>query len=170
MKIERSLEPITNNDLKELLEGSVERLRKYFVQGDGVKWREFYNMEQPLAVALCQGGAMHYFDKQNGVKDFDIWFFYPLNKKHLPCKTIWTWDYTNPKFGCHPSIPGYTGRRVDTIVRSIRNYTLNDPVKTIHQYLQNENTKSSKELAKKAVVILAPDLLLGKVVWYKGKI
>jgi hypothetical protein len=43
-------------------------------------------------------------------------------------------------------------------------------VKTIHQFLQHENTTSSKELAKKAVVMLAPEELLGKVLWYKQKI
>jgi hypothetical protein len=170
MEIERSLEPITDEDLKELYEGSVERLKEHFIYGDGAKWKELYNIEQPLAVALCQGGAMHYYDKVNGVKDFDVWFFYPFNKKHLPYRTIWTWDYKNPKFGHHPSMPGYKGRKVDTIVRSIKNYTHNDPVGTIHQFFQCENTTSSKELAKKAVVMLSPDSLLGKVVWYKGKI
>ncbi|MDP3010990.1 MAG: hypothetical protein Q8N30_18235 [Methylococcales bacterium] len=170
MKIERSLETITKNDLKELYEGSVNRLREYFIQGNGEKWNELYNIEQPLAVALCQGGAMHYYDNVNGVKDFDVWFFYPFNQKHLPYRTIWTWDYKNPKFGHHPSIPDYKGRKVDTIVRSIKNYTQNDPIKTIHQFLQQENTASSKELAKKAVVMLTPDLLLGKVIWYKEKI
>ena len=112
---------------------------------------------------------MHYYDGVNGIKDFDVWFFYPFNQKHLPYRTIWNWDYKNPKFGRHPSIPGYTGRKVDVLVRSVKNYTQNDPVKTIHQFLQYENTASSKELAKKAVVMLAPEALLGKVVWYKQK-
>lgn len=169
MEVERSLEPITESDLEELYEGSVKRLREYFVQGRGAKWWQLYNIENPLAVALCQGGAMHYYDKANGVKDFDIWFFYPFNQKHLPYRTIWTWDYKNPKFGRHPSIPGYTGRKVDTIVRSIKNYTQTDPVKTIQQFLQHENTASSRELAKKAVVMLSPKLLRGEVVWYKQK-
>ncbi len=168
MEIERCLEPITKEDLKELYEGSVKRLREYFIQGDGAKWKGLYNIEKPLAVALCQGAAMHYHDKANGVKDFDVWFFYAFNKKHLPYRTIWTWDYQNPKYGRHPSMPGYKGRKVDTIVRSIKNYTQNNPVKTIHQFLQLENTASSNELAKKAVVMLAPEDLIGKIVWYKG--
>ena len=170
MEIERSLEPITQNDHHELLEGSERRLEKHFVHGDGIKWQRLYNINKPLAVALCQGGAMHYHDKVNGIKDFDIWFFYPFNQKHLPYRTVWTWDYTSSKFGRHPLSPGYKGRKVDTIVRSIKNFTINDPVQTIHRYLQLENTSSSKELAKKAVVMLAPESLLGKVVWYKGKI
>ena len=56
------------------------------------------------------------------------------------------------------------------LVRSIKNYTENNPVRTILKFLQNENTVSSTELAKKAVVMLAPEELLGKVVWYKKKI
>jgi hypothetical protein len=170
MEIERSPEPITIEDLKELYNGSVQRLHEYFVQGQGVKWKELYNIEKPLAVALCQGGAMHYHDGVNGIKDFDLWFFYPFNQRHLPYRTIWTWDYKQPKFGRHPSIPGYEGRKVDVLVRSIKNYTEKEPVKTIYQFLQYENTVSSKELAKKAVVMLTPESLLGKVVWYKQKI
>jgi hypothetical protein len=29
-----------------------------------------------LGRALCQGAALHYVDKKNGVKDFDVWSFY----------------------------------------------------------------------------------------------
>ncbi len=168
--IERSTEPLTDDDLKELYIGSVTRLKEYFVSGDGRKWGDLYNIEQPLAVALCQGAAMHFYDKVNGIKDFDVWFFYPFNQKHLPYRTYWNWDYLNPKFGRHPSIPGYIGRKVDVLVRSIKNYTRNDPIKTIHQFLQDENTASSRELAKKAVVMLSPESLLGHVAWYKRKI
>lgn len=170
MKIERSLESITLDDLRELSAGSIECLRAYFIQGPGTKWNKLYNMEKPLAVALCQGAAMHYHNGSNGIKDFDIWFFYPFNEKHLPYRTIWTWDYENPKFGTHPSIPGYVGRKVDVLVRSIRNYTSNDAVKTIHQYLKLENSASSRELAKKAVVMLFPTSLLGQVIWYKQEV
>ncbi len=167
MEIERSPEPITNEDLKELYNRSVQRLREYFVHGQGSKWEDLYNFEKPLAVALCQGGAMHYHDGFNGIKDFDVWFFYPFNQKHLPYRTIWNWDYKKSKFGRHPSIPGYAGRKVDVLVRSIKNYSEKDPVKTIHQFLQYEKTASSRELAKKAVVMLNPESLVGKVVWYK---
>jgi hypothetical protein len=170
MEIERSIAPLTDNDLSDLYAGSLNRLQEYFIYGKGTKWRELYNIEQPIAVALCQGGAMHYHDKVNGIKDFDVWFFYPFNQRHLPYRTIWNWDYKNPKFGRNPSIRGYTGRRVDVLVRSIKNFTKNDPVKTIHQFLQYENSASSKELAKKAVVMLSPDALLGQVAWYKQKI
>lgn len=170
MEIERSLEPITCDDLRKLYEGSVKRLHEYFIQGNGIKWKELYNIEKPIAVALCQGAAMHFYDHTNGIKDFDIWFFYPFNRRQLTPRAIWRWDYVNPKFGRHPSIPNYKGRKVDVLVRSIRNHTANDPIETIRQYLKFEKTKSSRELAKKAVVILFPTPLLGQVIWYKQEI
>ncbi len=170
MEIERSLEPLTKNDLNDLYTGSIKRLNEYFITGKGQKWQHLYSISEPLAVALCQGGAMHYHDKVNGIKDFDVWFFYPFKEKHLPYRSIWNWDYKNPKFGKHPSIKGYAGRKVDVLVRSIRNYSKQSAVETIHKFLQYENTTSSKELAKKGVVILYPKILLGKVVWYKQKI
>lgn len=168
--IERSTEPLTDNDLRELHIGSVNRLKEYFIFGGGRKWGNLYDIEHPLAIALCQGAAMHYHDKVNGIRDFDVWFFYPFNQKHLPLRTIWNWNYKNPKFGCHPSIPGYCGRKVDVLVRSIKHYAHNDPVKTIHRYLQYEGTKSARELATKAAVMLSPESLLGQVVWYKREI
>lgn len=170
MEIERSLEPLTKNDLKELYAGSVKRLHEYFITGQGRKWLSLYDIERPLVVALCQGAAMHFQDKVNGVKDFDVWFFYPFNETHLPYRTIWNWDYKNPKFGRHPSIPSYSGRKVDVLVRSIKNHSKQNPIDTIHQFLQYENTETSKALTKKAVVMLYPESLLGKVVWYKQKI
>ena len=169
MEIERSLEPLTKNDLSDLYIGSVKCLNEYFVTGQGQKWQHLYDISQPIAIALCQGAALHYQDNINGIKDFDVWFFYPFNQEHLPYRTILNWDYNNPKFGRHPQMSKYKGRKVDVLVRSIRNYTENNPIKTIHQFLQDEKTPSSKELAKKAVVLLTPELL-GQVVWYKGKI
>ena len=65
MDIERSLEPITKDDLKDLYAGSVKRLDEYFVNGQGIKWKNLYDVKQPLAVALCQGAAKHFHDKVN---------------------------------------------------------------------------------------------------------
>lgn len=72
MEIERSLEPITREDLIDLYQGSTKRLSQYFLEGEGRKWSRYYNIEKPLAVALCQGAALHYHDHRNGIKDFDI--------------------------------------------------------------------------------------------------
>jgi hypothetical protein len=170
MDIERSQAMITSGDLRELAAGSRGRLFQHFGAGEGRKWLHLYDIKSPLAVALCQGSAMHFYDSVNGVKDFDIWFFYPFNERHLPYRTIWTWDYRNPKFGRHPSIAGYSGRKVDVIVRSIRNYELGNPVQTIYKFLENERTESSKLLALKAVVLLEPSTHFSQVIWYKGRL
>ncbi|MCP4550831.1 MAG: hypothetical protein GY834_02055 [Bacteroidetes bacterium] len=89
MKVERSLEILTDEDLKNLYLVSKKLLKEYFVIGKGVKWKNLYNIENPLAVARCQGATMHYHDKSNGIKDFDVCFFYPFKETHLPYRTIW---------------------------------------------------------------------------------
>jgi len=170
MDLERSPEKITENDLHEIYNGSKARLNEYFVLGSGRKWLDLYDINNPIVAALCQGAAMHFYDGTTGVRDFDVWFFYPFKEKHLPYRTIWTWDYQNPKFSRHPNIQGYEGRKVDVLVRSIHNYSKTDSVKTIHQYLELKSTKSSRELSKKAVVMLYPKNQLGNVIWYKNKL
>lgn len=166
----RSFAQLTTDDLNELLVGSQKRLAEYFIDGDGVKWEKLYDITKPLCIALCQGAAMHFHDKKNGVKDFDVWFFYQFNQKHLPCRTMWNWDYQNKKFGRHPHFSEYEGRKVDVIVRSIKNYIVGDPVRTIFTYFEKEKTDSSKLLAEKAVVLLSPEKYFGKTIWYKRKI
>ncbi len=168
MDIERSMETITKDDLVDLYNGSKNRLRQYFINGEGVKWSDLYDIEKPLAVALCQGAALHYYDHKNGIKDFDVWFFYPFAGKHLPYRTVWSWDYQNPKFGHHPANVKRQGRDVDVIVRSIKNYSKNDPINTIYSFLLHEATASARELGKKAVVMVSPNEVLGKTIWYKG--
>jgi len=169
MEIERSLEPITLDDLADLYAGSVRRLGEYFVDGAGKKWGRLYDIGNPLGVALCQGAALHYQDKANGVKDFDVWFFYPFNQTHLPYRTIWNWDYRNPKFGHRAGEVGYTGRRVDVLVRSIHAECGAGPVDSIQSYLSSAKSSSARALSKKAVVLLSPEPLRGKVVWYRKK-
>lgn len=165
---ERNYSDITPADLKDLLEGSIARLDEYFIFGKGAKWSTSYNIRKPLCIALCQGAAMHYYDKINGIKDFDVWFFYPFNQKHLPYRTIWAWDYQNSKFGQHPEMKDYEGRKVDVIVRSLKEYNVADPIGTIKNYLSQKRNKSAEELSKKAVVLLSPEAYFGKTIWYKG--
>jgi hypothetical protein len=170
MDIERSIAFITGDDLEDLFSGSIERLAAYFVHGSEKQWSALYDISRPIAAALCQGAAMHYYDKTNGVKDFDIWFFYPFNKTHLPYRTIWNWDYKNLKFGHRAADAGYVGRRVDVLVRSIHEVATANPVEAIQDYLASEASSSAKALAKKAVVMLYPTPLLGRVVRYEKAI
>ena len=79
-------------------------------------------------------------------------------------------DFGKSKFGRYPDDLKFKGRCVDLIGRSI-NAPLNaDPIKTLHEYLQKGITKTSRELSKKAVVILEPESLFGKVIWHLGKL
>ena len=165
---ERSGAPILREDLVALLAGSWKRVREHFVEGPGAKWATHYDINKPLAVALCQGAAMHYHDKVNGVKDFDVWFLYPFNVRHLPYRTIRHWDYKNSNFGRHPDFKGYEGRKVDVIVRSVKNYDESDPKRSFLRFLQSEGTESARLLGKKAVVLLEPPQRVGEVIWYKA--
>ena len=40
-----------------------------------------------------------------------------------------------------------------------------DPISTLRRYLSEQRTTTARELARKAVVLIEPDALLGKVVW-----
>ncbi len=71
--MERSKERITKSDLKRLLKLSEKDMIQFFERNK--KYSKQYNNKHVL-VALCQGAALHYIDKKNGVKDFDVWFFY----------------------------------------------------------------------------------------------
>jgi hypothetical protein len=47
--------------------------------------------------ALCQGAAVQYMDRQNGVKDFDVWSSMPHAMAacwadHCPSRSMPTWD------------------------------------------------------------------------------
>lgn len=164
----RSFAIITEQDLSDILVKSKEKIKDFFTSETGVKWKRYYEYANPLCIALCQGAAMHYYDKTNGIKDFDIWFFYKFNKKHLPYRSRWEWDYVNKKFGCHPDFKGFEGRKVDVMIRSIKNYVNDDSVQSIYEYFQKEKTTTAKMLAQKAVVLLEPKEYLGKVIWYKN--
>jgi hypothetical protein len=73
-----------------------------------------------LGRALCQGAAVHYVDKHNGVKDFDVWSFYAQDDD-WPFPPRWraTRDFGPSKFGRYPGDPArFSGRRVDLLGRS----------------------------------------------------
>jgi len=166
----RNYAEINLDDLNILLEKSKRKIFSFFESTVGQKWQSLYDYKNPICIALCQGAAMHYYDKINGIKDFDIWFFYKYNKKHLPYRTVWSCDFENQKFGSHPEQKEYIGRGIDIILRSIKTDVGNNPIDTIYNYFEFEKTKTSKLLAQKAVVILEPENLFGKTIWYKGRI
>ena len=119
-----------------------------------------------ICVALCQGAALHYIDKKNGVKDFDVWTFYRDHpKRPFPYRRNVPRDFGDPKFGTSLDKPHYIGRRVDLIGRSIPYRHGQGPIKAIRDYLRISPNKSPWLLAQKAIIIIEPERLIGRIAW-----
>jgi len=135
-------------------EGFFERNRKY----DDLR-------NHVVAVALCQGAALHFVDGRNGIKDIDVWTFYaPHPALRYPSRRpVRSYDFGDPRFGKTEDSPHFVGRRVDCLGRSLTR-VLDDPAGTLRVYLSEARTSSARELARKAVVIIEPVDRLGCVV------
>jgi hypothetical protein len=120
-----------------------------------------------LAVALCQGAALHFVDGRNGIKDIDVWTFYGAcpGLVYPPRRPVASYDFGDPKFGRTQDSPHFVGRRVDCLGRSLAAAPNTDPVSALRTYLSLGHTRSAQELARKAVVLIEPHELLGSVVW-----
>ena len=110
---------------------------------------------------------MHYVNGQNGVKDFDVWSFYAqYDDWPFPPRWRGTRDFGPSRFGRYPGDPPrYVGRRVDLLGRSFQVVPDADPAEVIRNYLATRQTRSAKELAAKAVVLLCPESRVGEIVW-----
>ena len=160
---DRAYEPIELEDLAYLAgisrrdrEDLFARKPRYRVLGEGL-----------VCVALCQGAALHFVDGENGVKDFDVWTFYAARQDHppFPWRRRAARVFGDPGFGPVPDRPGFLGRRVDLLGRSIEVGPQTDPAEILHGYLSEGRTASARALARKAIVLLEPSDLLGTVVW-----
>ena len=119
-----------------------------------------------FAVALCQGAALHYIDGKNGIKDLDVWSFYRANpKRQFPPRRRGKADFGDPKFGTTEGFEHFVGRRVDLIGRSIAAKSYVNPVEVLRDYLRGRRTESSRRLSEKAMVLIYPPTLFGKVIW-----
>jgi hypothetical protein len=120
-----------------------------------------------LGRALCQGAALHYVNKRNGVKDFDVWSFYAqYDDWPFPARWRGTRDFGPSRFGRYSSDPPrYSGRRVDLLGRSLPAETGADPAGVLRRYLTARRTDSAKYLAAKAVVLIHPENRVGEIVW-----
>ncbi len=162
-ELSRSYEPLTEADLKRLGKIAANDREDLFKRNP--ETGRLYS-DRLFAVALCQGGALHYLNGQNGIKDLDVWsFFKPNPKRQFPYRRRAQLDFGDPKFGQTADAPEFVGRRVDHIGRAIpaRDYT--DPVVALRQYLRSGATESARRLAEKAVVLIEPAHLFGTVVW-----
>jgi hypothetical protein len=161
----RSLEKITKSDLRKLLLLARGDIDDFFERKP--EYRKLYKGKEVL-VALCQGAALHYVDGVNGVKDFDVWFFYPKYSKQLPYRRRGTVDFGPSKFGSFPKDVGFRGRRTDVLMRSDSAFSTGSPDTAIEQYLTNAKTSTAKHLSHKAVIGLYPESVFGKVLWQKN--
>ena len=159
----RSYVTISKRDLKRLLNLAKQDIRIFFERNP--RYKQEYHGEEVL-IALCQGAAIHFIDKKNGVKDFDIWFFFPMGEKHLPYRRIGNVDFGSDKFGKHPSDDGYVGRRIDVLFRSDNAFTGVGATEGLERYLRGRKTQTSIMLSKKAVVGLWPEKVFGEILWH----
>jgi hypothetical protein len=120
-----------------------------------------------LGRALCQGAALHYVNGSNGVKDFDVWSFYAqYDDWPFPARWRGTRDFGPSKFGRYPGDPPrYSGRRVDCLGRSLPVRPDADLAVVLRSYLAGRRTRSAKELAAKAAVLIDPENRVGEIVW-----
>jgi len=159
----RSLLPLTEEDLRRLGQLAAADRKSLFRRKP--ETGSLYS-SRLFAVALCQGGALHYLDGKNGIKDLDVWSFYTEDPARMfPPRRIAKVDFGDPKFGVSPDKPEFIGRRVDLIGRSIPGADPTDPVKSLQQYLTSRKTDTARLLAMKAVILIEPSRLLGTIVW-----
>ena len=161
--MKRSLEKITRSDLKKLYELSASVMDSFFERNPIYK-KPFQGKQ--VVAALCQGAALHYIDGKNGVKDFDVWFFYS-DKKNIcmPYRTVLCADFGKSKFGRIPMQKHHEGRGIDVLMRSDSAFNTRDPVKGITDYLSKHRTKTAGFLSQKAAVGLYPESVFGRVLW-----
>ncbi len=157
----RSYERITTKDLKRITDIALRRLGSVFSHAHvAALYRD-----RLLLLALCQGGAQHYVDRKNGLKDIDVWaFFREGPSKPFPYRTVWRADLGPSHLGRHPSDRTYTGRRIDIIGRSIP-WHQGEPADHAVRAWLNGGSKSAKYIASRPVIGLAPVRYFKKLIW-----
>jgi hypothetical protein len=163
----RSLAKIEQSDLLRLAELAADAEADLFGRNPRGSGRYAGRL---LGRALCQGGALHFVDEQNGVKDFDVWSFYAqLDDWPFPPRWRGTRDFGSSKFGRYPGDPHrYVGRRVDLLGRSLPETLGADPAEAIRRYLAGRRTESARQLAAKPVILTDPRDRAGEIVWING--
>lgn len=135
-----------------------------------------------VAATLAQGAANHYAvanglarrhadPSRAGVKDVDVWFFFRRARGRTGFNPRWlqSRDLGPSALGRNPSEPEYTGRRVDFLGRSIEMRQGEPPEEGIRRWLRR-GAGSPAELAKKAIIGLAPESVFGVSVWVNPRL
>jgi hypothetical protein len=163
----RSYEPIDRDDLIRLAEIARADLVDLFTRKPHYSVLE----DRLVCIALCQGAALHFVDRTNGVKDFDVWAFFAAHPDTpaFPWRRRKARDFGDPKFGRSPDKPDFVGRHVDLLGRSLEAAENADPAVVLRAYLSAGRTETARRLSAKAVVLLEPVDRLGTVVWHEGR-
>jgi hypothetical protein len=164
MLAERSFEPITRTDLRRLARIAAADREDFFSRHP--EFAILYR-KRLLCTALCGNAALHLLNGLTGVDYFSVWSFYAEHPEApFPFRRPSRADFGESKFGRTPDAPqGYAGRRVELQGRSIAATPGGDPVEALQRYLKAGATRSARELAQKAVVLIAPEAVLGAEVW-----
>jgi hypothetical protein len=164
MDPDRSTLRITRTDLKRLARIAEEDRADYFSRHP--EFAILYS-RRLLCTALAGDAALHYLNGMTGVGAFELWSFYAEHPEAgLPVQRARRADFGASRFGRAADAPDtYAGRRVDLNGRSIDCPPGTDPVAALQRYLRAAATPSARELARKALVLIAPEPLLGVEVW-----
>ena len=161
--VERSLERFTDGDLERLAELAAHDRAERFRRKP--RWSVY--ADRVICVALCQGGALHYVDGANGIKDIDVWTLYAEHPEGpFPARWLTNADFGPSRFGRHPEDKkAFRGRRVDLLARSLHESVDVNPIDAVQRYLRGGATASARALAAKAVVLLEPEGVRGVTAW-----
>jgi len=160
----RSHVRITKPDLRRLAHIAHEEREDFF--GRHPEWAILYR-KRLLGSALCGDGALHYLNGITGVDQFEVVSFYAEHTDAaFPYQRVSQADFGKPKFGrgAEPA-ETYTGLRINLQGRSIEGGPGDDPLETIQRYLRAGATPTARDLARRAVVLLEPEELLGIEAW-----
>jgi hypothetical protein len=154
-KAERSMAPITKDDLTNLRKIALKEHEDFFRRNPHLK-RNYY--DSLIGIFLCQGAACHYLDLITGVKDWDIGYFYVKNAEiYFPYRKRKRIE------------DGYRDKPIDflrrAISRDIFDSCAGQPELTVMKYMLERNTDTKKKLLKKAIIGLHPDAVFAKVLW-----
>jgi len=113
-----------------------------------------------MCMLLCQGGALHYIDGRNGVKDLDVWSFFrdDGHSPQFPYRRREEVPYERANF--QNSL-----RKIDILGRTLATSPGSDPIVLVQNYLASGKTETAKCLAEKAAVVLLPVQRQGEVIW-----
>ena len=161
---ERSYARITKTDLRKLARLAREDREDFFEHHP--EWSILYR-RRVLCLALCGGAALHYVNGITGVSQFELWTFYAEHPEApFPHRRVTHRDYGESRFGRDAVLPGpYRGRRVVVQSRSVDASPADDPLEVLQRYLKAGATRTARELARYAVVLIEPEEFLGLEAW-----